>query len=81
MYHNGIIISSKKGMNWSRITKAVYSFSFKKLFYKRLKEFDGPKENFLTLKECSKLAEAHKLKFLDEENSNVGGINSLSFNN
>ena len=67
----GKIFTGKKGMNWSRIVKPVLSFTPLKFFYKRLKEFDGPKENFLTLPDCSKLALAHKLKLLHEENSNV----------
>ena len=58
-------------MNWSRIVKPVLSFSPLKFFYKRLKEFDGPKENFLTLEDCSKLASIYKLRLLHEENSNV----------
>lgn len=68
---NGIIITGKRGMNWSRMVKPVIRFSFKKFFYKRLKEFDGPKENFLTLEDCSKLASIYKLRLLHEENSNV----------
>ena len=58
-------------MNWSRIVKPVFSFSPFKFFYKRLKEFDGPKENFLTLDDCYNLASIHKLKLLHKENSNV----------
>jgi len=38
---NGILISSKAGMKWSRQIKPVLSFSFKKMFYKRLKEFES----------------------------------------
>ena len=68
---SGKIFTGKKGMNWSRIVKPVFSFSPIKFFYRRLKEFDGPKENFLTLRECSELAKTHKLKLLDKENSNV----------
>ena len=48
----GSIISSFRGMNWSRIVKPVYSFSLKKLFYKRLKEFDGPLNNLMDEKDC-----------------------------
>ena len=43
---NGILITGKRGMNWSRIVKPVIRFSFKKFLYRRLKEFDGPKSNF-----------------------------------
>ena len=48
----GSIISSFRGMNWSRIVKPVYSFSLKKLFYKRLKEFDGPLNNLMDENDC-----------------------------
>ena len=51
----GIIITGKKGMKWSRIVKPVLSFSFKNFFYQRLKEFDGPKSNFLSKNELLSL--------------------------
>ena len=41
--NNGCIITGKKGMEWSRILKPVYSFSFKKFIYKKLKEYNGPR--------------------------------------
>jgi len=59
---NGVIISSKAGMKWSRQIKLVLSFSFKKMFYRRLKEFDGPKSNLLNENDCFKLSEKYKLK-------------------
>jgi len=59
---NGIIISSKAGMKWSRQIKPVLSFSFKKMFYKRLKEFDGPKSNFLNDNDCFNLSQKYKLQ-------------------
>ena len=43
----GKIITGQNGMKWSRLVKPVLSFSFKKFFYKRLKEFDGPSSNIL----------------------------------
>ena len=49
-------------MRWSRQVKPVLSFSFKKLFYRRLKEFDGPKSNFLNENDCFKLSQIHKLQ-------------------
>ncbi len=52
----GMIITSKAGMNWSRIVKPVLSFSFKKFIYRRLKEFDGPLRNILNLDDISKIA-------------------------
>ena len=59
--NNGIIISSKAGMKWSRQIKPVLSFSFKKMFYKRLKEYDGPQSNILTIEECAKISKENNL--------------------
>ena len=68
---NGSIISGRKGMNWSRLLKPVYRFSFKKLFYKKLKEFDGPESNKLTIPECKNLADNETLKFEEIEGTNI----------
>tara|TARA_B100001250_G_scaffold119874_1_gene101727 strand:- start:1545 stop:2210 length:666 start_codon:yes stop_codon:yes gene_type:complete len=68
---NGSIISGKNGMKWSRILKPVYRFSLKNLIYKKLKEFDGPKSNILTISECSYLAEINGLKFNEINGTNI----------
>lgn len=60
--HNGILITSKKGMKWSRIIKPVYAFSIKKLLYKKLKEFNGPTSNILTMNDCKDLCSKYKMK-------------------
>jgi len=67
---NGIIITGKKGMNWSRIVKPTFSFSFTKFFYKRLKEFDGPSSNILTISECLNLSKKNNLTL----NHNIGNL-------
>ena len=67
--NDGYIISSLKGMAWSRIVKPVYSFSFKKLFYKRLKEFDGPKTNLMNFKDCQKLSIKYGLSLTLKSNN------------
>ena len=59
----GIIITSKKGMNWSRQIRPKWAFSINKFFYKKLKEFDGPENNKLKENECYSLAEKYNLKF------------------
>ena len=46
-------------MNWSRIVKPVYSFSFKKLLHMRLKEFDGPTENIMDINDCKEFCAKH----------------------
>ena len=48
-------------MNWSRIVKPVYSFSFKKFLHMKLKEFDGPAENIMNIDDCKKLCITHKM--------------------
>ena len=58
---NGIIITGIKGMRWSRMIKPVLRFSFKRFFYKRLKEFDGPKSNILRINECRNLSKKNKM--------------------
>lgn len=68
---NGCIISGKRGMSWSRKLKPVYRFSLKKLFYKKLKEFDGPDENKLTINDCKYLAKKNSLIFKEVSNSNI----------
>ena len=67
----GFIISDKRGMNWTRIVKPVIRFSFKNFFYKRLKEYDGPKENILTLDECNKISNKLNLIFEEVTGSNI----------
>ena len=69
--YNGSILTGKKGMNWSRLLKPVYRFSLKKLFYKKLKEFDGPESNKLTISECKNLAILNSLKFEELEGTNI----------
>ncbi len=64
----GIIISGKNGMRWSRIIKPVLSFSFKKFFYKRLKEFDGAKNNILNKNELLLLKKKYNLQISNLNN-------------
>ena len=58
---NGKIITSRSGLKWSRFIKPVLGLSFKKLFYKKLKEFDGPVTNILSIKECEKISKQFNL--------------------
>ena len=69
--NNGQILSGKKGMNWTGSLKPVIRFSFKKFFYKKLKEFPGKKSNILTIDECHKLANKFSLNFIEEEKTNL----------
>tara|TARA_B100000963_G_C22604049_1_gene661587 strand:+ start:823 stop:1491 length:669 start_codon:yes stop_codon:yes gene_type:complete len=63
--NNGSIISSLRGMRWSRIVKPVYSFSLKKLFYKRLKEFDGPINNLMNKDDCLELCNKFDFEMIE----------------
>ena len=68
---SSIIITGKRGMNWSRIVKPVIRFSLRKFFYKRLKEFDGPSSNILSLTECYNLAKIHNLELNEIDNTSI----------
>jgi hypothetical protein len=60
---NGCIISHINGIKWSRIIKPTLAFSFKYLFYKKLKEYDGPIDNILSISDCEILARKNNLRF------------------
>ena len=68
---NGSILTAKNGLNWSRLLKPVYRFSIKNLFYKRLKEYDGPERNKLSISQCRKLALKNNLKFEEIKTTNI----------
>ena len=67
---NAYIISHSNGLKWSRIVKPKLAFSFKKLFYKKLKEYDGPSQNLLNISDCKNLAYKNNLQ-LDLDNKNL----------
>ena len=60
--NNGYIITHINGIKWSRMVKPKLAFSFKNLFYKRLKEYDGPINNLLSISDCKILAGQNNLK-------------------
>ena len=60
--NNGYIITHINGLKWSRIIKPKLTFSLKKFFHKRLKEYDGPINNILNIHDCKKLANKNNLK-------------------
>ena len=68
--HRGYIISHINGLKWSRVVKPKLSFSLKNFFYKRLKEYDGPLNNKLSIPDCKILANENNLK-LDLDNINL----------
>ena len=66
--NNGEIITGRAGMNWSRQIRPALGFSIAKMFYKRLKEYDGPSSNILSISECEKLARIYNLKLFYNNN-------------
>ena len=56
LYFDGFIITSTRGMNWSRNVQPIIHFNFKNLFHRRLKEYDGPSSNLLTVSEFNVLS-------------------------
>ena len=66
----GMLITGREGIKWSRQIKPVLSFSLKKFFYRRLKEFNGPNSNMLNEDDCFKLAQKFNLS-LDLNDLNI----------
>ena len=75
--NKGFIATGIDGMNWSRFVKPVIRFSFKKLFYKRLKEYDGPESNLLTIEKLNNIAKIFNLTLSKDQNSNVVTLNKF----
>ena len=53
---NGFIITNIRGMNWSRKIQPIIHFDFKNFFHRKLKEYDGPSSNLLTVGEFDSLS-------------------------
>ena len=64
---DGILITSKNGMNWFKKLRPKLSFNFKKFFYYKLKEVNGDKKNKLTLDELKKFSVRYNLKMSFDE--------------
>jgi len=60
----GKIITSINGMKWFKSLKPKLSFSFKRLFYYKMKEVNGNPANVLTESELKKLCSLYGIKFL-----------------
>ena len=53
---DGFVITNTRGMNWSRKIQPIIHFDFKNFFHRRLKEYDGPSSNLLTVSEFDSLS-------------------------
>ena len=53
---DGFVITNTRGMNWSRKIQPIIHFDFKNFFHRRLKEYDGPSSNLLTVSEFDRLS-------------------------
>ena len=60
--HNGILITSRKGMNWYKNIVPKLSFSLKKFFHFKLKEINGNSENIMTIDEAKSISNKYSLK-------------------
>ncbi len=77
----GMLITGREGIKWSRQIKPVLSFSLKKFFYRRLKEFNGPNSNMLNEDDCFKLAQKFNLSLdLNDPNIIIFKKNEKNFN-
>jgi len=63
IYKKSLILTSRKGMKWSKLLKRSLSFNLKNFFYIKLKEYNGPKRNILTINSGQILAKKFKLIF------------------
>ena len=59
---NGILITSRNGMNWFKKLEPKISFNLKKFFHYKLKEVNGDKDNILTIDELEKFSKSYNLK-------------------
>ena len=64
---NGIIITSRNGMNWYKKLKPKISFNFKHFFHFKLKEINGDQKNQLSINEIKKFTNYHKLSLTYDE--------------
>ena len=64
---NGMLITSINGMKWFKNLKPKLSFSFKKLFFFKLKEINGNKDNVLSPSELEFLSQKYNFKMSFDE--------------
>ena len=65
--HKGILITSRKGMNWYKNIVPKLSFNLKRLFHYKLKEINGNSENIMTIDEAKFISNKYSLKLKFDE--------------
>ncbi len=65
--HNGILITSRKGMNWYKNIVPKLSFNLKRFFHFKLKEINGNSENIMTIDEARFISNKYSLKLKFDE--------------
>ena len=64
---NGIILTSKKGMNWYKRLVPKLSFNIKKFFFFKLKEVEGNKANIFSKNDIDLFIKKHSFTFYAED--------------
>ena len=64
---NGIILTSKKGMNWYKKLIPKLSFDMKNFFFFKLKEIEGNKENIFSKNDIDLFIKQHPVTFNEED--------------
>ena len=64
---NGIILTSKKGMNWYKTLVPKLSFNIKKFFFFKLKEVEGNKANIFSKNDIDLFKKKHSFAFYTED--------------
>ena len=65
--HKGILITSRKGMNWYKNIVPKLSFSLKRLFHYKLKEINGNSENIMSIDEAKFISSKYSLNLKFDE--------------
>ena len=65
---NGLIVLSRKGMNWYKKLKPKLAFNFKRFFHLKLKETEGNITNILSTEDVTLLSKQFELELYFDKN-------------
>ena len=68
---NSIIVTSKKGMNWTSNLTSKLSFKLNNFLKKEIKESKGKISNILSKEECINLAKKNQMKLIYPKQTNI----------